>query len=146
MVEGFHPFVGLHVALHGFPERCALPPAALRADDKVQAGWMRSVGPALNVDVLSSQEVECGADAGSRCGDTGAGDDAGGVDVFFESWGNRKIGQLRDLGHDVVGLVRLCEAGIALQVCQLRPDHDIVGVLLEPLLQALDVVQAFGWD
>ena len=49
-------------------------------------------------------------------------------------------------GYDVVGLVRLCKAGIALQVCQLRPDHDIVGVLLEPLLQALDVVQPFGWD
>ena len=65
MVENFHPFVGLHVALHGFPERRALSPAALRADDEVQAGWMRSVGPALNVDVLSSQEVECGGDAGS---------------------------------------------------------------------------------
>ena len=29
MVEGFHPFVCLHVALHGFPERYALPPAVL---------------------------------------------------------------------------------------------------------------------
>ena len=29
MVEGFHPFVGLYVALHGFPERRALPPAVL---------------------------------------------------------------------------------------------------------------------
>ena len=55
MVEGFHPFVGLHVALHGFSERRALPPAALRADDKIQAGWMRSVRSALNVDILCSQ-------------------------------------------------------------------------------------------
>ena len=74
------------------------------------------------------------------------GDDAGGVDVLFESWGDRKLGQLRDLGHDVVGLVRLCEAGIALDLCQLRPDHDIVGVLFQPFLKLLDVVQPFGWD
>ena len=85
MVQGFHPFVGFDVALHGFPERRALPPAALGADDKVQAGWMRSVRSALNVDVLGCQEVECGGDAGGRCGDAGAGDDAGGVDVFLES-------------------------------------------------------------
>ena len=49
---------------------------------------------------------------------------------FLSLGGNRKIGQFRNLGHDVVGLVRLCKAGIALQVCHLRPDHDIVGVLL----------------
>ena len=54
MVQGFHPFVGLDVALHRFPERGALPPSALGADDEVEAGWVRSVGPALDVDVLSS--------------------------------------------------------------------------------------------
>ena len=86
MVQGFHPFVRLDVALHRFPERRALPPAALGADDKVQAGWMRSVGPALNVDVLCGQEVECGAYARGRRGHAGAGDDPGGVDVFLEPW------------------------------------------------------------
>ena len=30
MVEGFHPFVGFDVTLHGFPERRALPPATFR--------------------------------------------------------------------------------------------------------------------
>ena len=34
-----------------------------------------------------------------------------------------------------------CKAGIALQVGQLRPDHDIVGVLFQPFLKALYVVQ-----
>ena len=85
-VQGLHPFVGLHVSLHRFPERCALPPAALGADYKVQAGWMRGVGPALNVDVLCGQEVECGAYARGRRGHAGAGDDPGGVDVFLEPW------------------------------------------------------------
>ena len=36
--------------------------------------------------------------------------------------------------------------GSPLQLRQLRPDQGVVGVLLEPLLEALDVVQPFGWD
>ena len=101
---------------------------------------MRGIGPALNVDVLGGQEAECGGYAHGRCGDAGAGDDARGVDIFFESWRDRKLRELRDLGHDVVRLVRLCKAGIALQVRQLGADHDVIGVLFEPLLKALDVV------
>ena len=93
MVQGFDPFAGLDVALHRFPERRALPPAALGADDKVQAGWMRCVGPALNVDVLCGQEVECGAYARGRRGHAGAGDDPG--PQYYNDSSRKGVGHAR---------------------------------------------------
>ena len=114
VVGGVNPLVGLNVALHCLSERGAFPPAALGADDEVHAGRVRLLGQGLDVDVLSGQQVECRGYARGGCGNAGSGDRPHRVDVFFESWRDRELGQRRDLRHDVVWLVRLGKPGIAL--------------------------------
>ena len=97
---------------------------------------MSSAARRLNAAAMHAADVGTLAPATMRVAST----------YFLSPGGTGKSASSGNLGHDVVGFVRLCEAWVALQVRQLRPDHDIVGVLLEPLLEALDVVQPFGWD
>ena len=107
---------------------------------------MRLLGHGLDVDVLSGQQVECRGYAGGRGGDAGSGDRSHRVDVFFESWRDREVGQRRDLRHDIVWLVGLRKAGVPLHLVEFPLYLQVVRVLQDPLSNCSDVVQPLWRD